>query len=38
MTSERGHYLPIPARLARRGIRDMVRLPDARMSGTVSPG
>lgn len=27
-------YLPIPAKLAARGVRDMVRLSDARMSGT----
>ncbi|OZI30628.1 dihydroxy-acid dehydratase [Bordetella genomosp. 10] len=27
-------YLPIPAKLARQGVRDMVRLSDARMSGT----
>ncbi|WP_336714701.1 dihydroxy-acid dehydratase [Arthrobacter sp. USHLN218] len=27
-------YLPIPAKLASRGVRDMVRLSDARMSGT----
>ncbi|MFP5206576.1 MAG: IlvD/Edd family dehydratase [Acidobacteriota bacterium] len=27
-------YLPIPARLARAGVKDMVRLSDARMSGT----
>src|SRR5712692_9951634 len=27
-------YLPIPAKLARAGIRDMVRISDARMSGT----
>ena len=27
-------YLPIPAKLARSGIRDMVRISDARMSGT----
>src|ERR1700694_5220499 len=27
-------YLPIPAKLARAGVRDMVRLSDARMSGT----
>ena len=27
-------YLPIPARLARAGIKDMVRISDARMSGT----
>jgi dihydroxy-acid dehydratase len=27
-------YLPIPARLARQGVKDMVRLSDARMSGT----
>ena len=27
-------YLPIPARLARRGVKDMVRISDARMSGT----
>ncbi|HUN53133.1 MAG TPA: IlvD/Edd family dehydratase [Candidatus Sulfotelmatobacter sp.] len=27
-------YLPIPAKLARRGVRDMVRISDARMSGT----
>ncbi|MGE0801890.1 MAG: dihydroxy-acid dehydratase [Lautropia sp.] len=27
-------YLPIPAKLARRGIKDMVRISDARMSGT----
>jgi dihydroxy-acid dehydratase len=27
-------YLPIPARLARSGVRDMLRISDARMSGT----
>ena len=27
-------YLPIPAKLARQGIRDIVRISDARMSGT----
>jgi dihydroxy-acid dehydratase len=27
-------YLPIPAKLARAGVTDMVRLSDARMSGT----
>ncbi|MDQ2961897.1 MAG: dihydroxy-acid dehydratase [Pseudomonadota bacterium] len=27
-------YLPIPARLARAGLKDMVRISDARMSGT----
>jgi dihydroxy-acid dehydratase len=27
-------YLPIPGRLARAGVRDMVRISDARMSGT----
>jgi len=27
-------YLPIPQKLARRGIKDMVRISDARMSGT----
>jgi dihydroxy-acid dehydratase len=27
-------YLPIPVKLARQGVRDMVRLSDARMSGT----
>lgn len=27
-------YLPIPAKLARQGVRDMVRISDARMSGT----
>jgi len=27
-------YLPIPSRLARAGVKDMVRLSDARMSGT----
>ncbi len=27
-------YLPIPARLARSGVKDMVRISDARMSGT----
>jgi dihydroxy-acid dehydratase len=27
-------YLPIPRKLARRGVRDMVRISDARMSGT----
>src|SRR5436853_4965858 len=27
-------YLPIPKKLAREGIKDMVRIPDARMSGT----
>jgi dihydroxy-acid dehydratase len=37
-TSESGMpeagYLPIPAKLARKGVRDMVRISDARMSGT----
>jgi len=37
-TSESGMpeagYLPIPSKLARRGIKDMVRISDARMSGT----
>jgi dihydroxy-acid dehydratase len=37
-TSESGMpeagYLPIPARLARKGVKDMVRISDARMSGT----
>ena len=27
-------YLPIPGRLARRGVKDMIRISDARMSGT----
>jgi dihydroxy-acid dehydratase len=27
-------YLPIPAKLAREGVRDMLRISDARMSGT----
>jgi dihydroxy-acid dehydratase len=27
-------YLPIPAKLARAGVRDMLRVSDARMSGT----
>jgi dihydroxy-acid dehydratase len=27
-------YLPIPRKLARRGVKDMVRISDARMSGT----
>ncbi len=27
-------YLPIPGKLARKGVKDMVRLSDARMSGT----
>ena len=27
-------YIPIPAKLARQGVKDMVRLSDARMSGT----
>src|SRR5690606_14764666 len=27
-------YLPIPKKLAQRGVRDMVRISDARMSGT----
>jgi dihydroxy-acid dehydratase len=27
-------YLPIPAKLARAGVKDMVRMSDARMSGT----
>jgi dihydroxy-acid dehydratase len=27
-------YLPIPDKLARRGVRDMLRISDARMSGT----
>ncbi|MSU89284.1 dihydroxy-acid dehydratase [Rhodobacteraceae bacterium 2CG4] len=27
-------YLPIPAKLARAGVRDMIRISDARMSGT----
>ena len=27
-------YLPIPAKLARDGVKDMVRISDARMSGT----
>jgi dihydroxy-acid dehydratase len=27
-------YLPIPSKLARRGVKDMVRISDARMSGT----
>lgn len=29
-----GGYIPIPRRLARQGVKDMVRLSDARMSGT----
>src|SRR3970040_2005056 len=29
-------YLPIPAKLARAGVKDMVRISDARMSGTAS--
>ncbi|QVQ54615.1 dihydroxy-acid dehydratase [Spiractinospora alimapuensis] len=29
-------YLPIPSRLARQGVRDMVRVSDGRMSGTAS--
>jgi dihydroxy-acid dehydratase len=29
-----GGYLPIPRKLARAGVRDMVRISDARMSGT----
>jgi dihydroxy-acid dehydratase len=29
-------YLPIPRKLARAGVRDMVRISDARMSGTAS--
>jgi len=37
-TSESGMpeagYLPIPAKLARKGVKDMVRISDARMSGT----
>lgn len=37
-TSEAGMpeagYLPIPAKLARQGVKDMVRISDARMSGT----
>ena len=27
-------YLPIPLKLARQGVKDMVRISDARMSGT----
>jgi dihydroxy-acid dehydratase len=27
-------YLPIPGKLARKGVKDMVRISDARMSGT----
>ena len=27
-------YLPIPAKLARAGVKDMIRISDARMSGT----
>jgi dihydroxy-acid dehydratase len=27
-------YLPIPKKLAKRGVKDMVRISDARMSGT----
>ena len=27
-------YLPIPMKLARQGVKDMVRISDARMSGT----
>jgi len=27
-------YLPIPGKLARRGVKDMIRISDARMSGT----
>lgn len=27
-------YIPIPRKLARRGVKDMVRISDARMSGT----
>jgi dihydroxy-acid dehydratase len=27
-------YLPIPGRLAKRGVKDMIRISDARMSGT----
>ena len=27
-------YLPIPGKLAKQGVKDMVRLSDARMSGT----
>src|SRR5262249_15861029 len=30
----RAGYLPIPAKLARAGVKDMVRISDARMSGT----
>jgi dihydroxy-acid dehydratase len=30
----RPDYLPIPSRLARAGLKDMVRISDARMSGT----
>ncbi|MGO7675470.1 dihydroxy-acid dehydratase, partial [Rhizobium ruizarguesonis] len=29
-------YLPIPRNLARQGVKDMVRISDARMSGTAS--
>ena len=29
-------YIPIPRKLARQGVRDMVRISDARMSGTAS--
>ncbi len=32
-TPEAG-YLPIPKKLATKGVKDMVRVPDARMSGT----
>jgi len=39
-TSESGMpeagYLPIPGKLARKGVKDMVRISDARMSGTAS--
>jgi len=29
-------YLPIPKKLARRGVKDMVRVSDGRMSGTAA--
>src|SRR5262249_48966574 len=29
-----GGYLPIPRKLAQRGVKDMIRISDARMSGT----
>jgi dihydroxy-acid dehydratase len=31
---EQAGYLPIPMKLAREGVKDMVRISDARMSGT----